>query len=311
VTEAPFAPGSVSLGLTPVGGTVAQIVPRLVEDAAAAVEAGFDGVTLSEHHGGLPHYLSSPMAVAAGLLARLPRGWAAAAPSILPLRPPAIVAEDLAWQAALYPGRVAAGFVAGYHERDFDLVGADFNGRRAAFWAGLEHLADAFRGVSRLESDTAVAAARGLPVLAGVGGPLGVRRGARLGVGLLLTSLRRPAEVAPLIDAYRAAGGPGAVVLIRRVHVGPGSTSGLDAGLANWRSGADASASWLSADRDALVCGPTEAVAQQLAEALAVSGADALNLRIDAYPTRPDLVPRQVAELGAMVLPLLRDAIGE
>jgi len=311
VTTTPFAPGSVSLGLTPVGRSVTRIVPQLVEDAAAAIEAGFDGVTLSEHHGGLPHYLSSPIAVAAGLLAQLPRGWAAAAPSILPLRPAAIVAEDLAWHAALYPGRVAAGFAPGYHRRDFDLVGADFDGRQSTFWAGIQQLAIIFRGVSPLEPDAAITAARGLPVLAGVGGPVGVRRSARLGVGLLLTSLRPPAEVAPLVAAYRSAGGPGPVVLIRRVHVGTRPTDGFEAGLANWRSGADASAGWLSADTDALVSGPSEVVAGRLAEALAVSGADALNLRIDAYLTRPDLVPAQVAELGAAVLPLLRHTVGE
>jgi alkanesulfonate monooxygenase SsuD/methylene tetrahydromethanopterin reductase-like flavin-dependent oxidoreductase (luciferase family) len=303
----PFAVGSVSLGLSAVGEDAPSIAARLLDEAVAAVTAGFDGVTLSEHHGGFPRYVPSPLALSAGLLGRLPTGWAVAAPSVLPLRRPVPVAEDLAWLAALYPGRVGAGFVPGYQRRDFDLVGADFEARQATFWTDVATVRHTLGPDSPLAADPALAAAADVPVLAGIGGPVGARRAARTGVGLLLTSLRPPAEQRPVVEAYREAGGTGPVMLIRRVHVGAvAADAGFAASEADWRPEAEASANWLSADGDALVTGPPAAIAEQLAGALADSGATALNLRIDAHTSHPELVADQIAMIGTDVLPALR-----
>jgi alkanesulfonate monooxygenase SsuD/methylene tetrahydromethanopterin reductase-like flavin-dependent oxidoreductase (luciferase family) len=307
----PFTDGSVSVGLSAIGKTAAEIVTRLVADANIAVASGFDGVTLSEHHGGFPHYVSSPLTVAAGLLGRMPRGWAAAAPAILPLRAPEPIAEDLAWTAALHPGRVAAGFVAGYQERDFQLLDGDFANRRAVFWSGIERIASALAAGSHLAEDPAVAAAFGLPLLAGVGGPVGARRAASFGGGMLITSLQSVADVRALVDIYRDAGGTGPTVLIRRVHIGAGSTGGLTASLANWRSQADPAADWLAAAgaETSLIVGEADVVASQLSETLVQSGCGALNLRIESYTARPDLVADQLEVLGSSVLPAVRSVL--
>jgi alkanesulfonate monooxygenase SsuD/methylene tetrahydromethanopterin reductase-like flavin-dependent oxidoreductase (luciferase family) len=301
----PFAAGSISLGLSAVGGDARAIAGRLRDDAVTAVSAGFDGVTLSEHHGGFPHYVPSPLTLAAGILGQLPRGWAVAAPAILPLRPPMTVAEDLAWLAALYPGRVGAGFVPGYQRRDFELLGAEFDGRHTAFWRGLATLVGTLGAGSPLHADPAIASAD-LPVLVGVSGPVAARRAAAAGVGMLVTSLRRPAEVQLLVDAYTTAGGTKPAILIRRVHVGNLAAGGFGRSMADWRSRAEASASWLAADDDSLVSGSPEAVADQLARSLTDSGCRALNIRVDAYTAQPELIADQMAALGELVLPALR-----
>ena len=74
-----------------------------------AVDSGFAGIMTSEHHGGFPGYLPNPLQVAGFILDSTPIGWAAACPLLLPLRPTALVAEEVAWLAARYPGRVGVG----------------------------------------------------------------------------------------------------------------------------------------------------------------------------------------------------------
>src|SRR5262249_30513326 len=156
---------------------------------------------------------------------------------------------------------------------------------------------------SPVAADPAIAEvpAEGLPLLAGVGGPRGVRAAARAGVGILLTSLRAPAEAAQLVRAYRQAGGVRPVVLIRRGTVRPGA-AGFGSSTAAWQSRAG-SASWLQATESALITGPPDAVGQQLAEAVRVSGCTALDLRLDAYAADPDRVADQISLIAGEVLP--------
>ena len=73
----PLAAGSISLRLYPHALAPVQIVDELCRQAALADAAGFDGVMTSEHHGGFPGYLPSPLQAAAFLLERMSRAWAA------------------------------------------------------------------------------------------------------------------------------------------------------------------------------------------------------------------------------------------
>jgi alkanesulfonate monooxygenase SsuD/methylene tetrahydromethanopterin reductase-like flavin-dependent oxidoreductase (luciferase family) len=308
----PFAQGSISLCLAPVGDGGRAVMRRLLADAQHADDVGFDGVTLSEHHAGFARYVPTPLVIAAQLLSRLPRAWAAACPAILPMRPPVVVAEDLAWLEAAYPGRVGAGFVAGYQRQDFEVVGADFDGRNTTFWDGLSDLVGALGAgseASPLKGDPAVdeLGDAGLPLLAGIGGPVGARRAARLGVGLLLTSLRSATETAVLVQAYRDAGGRGPVVLKRRVHVGA-DAGGFGASESAWHSRAE-SPTWLRADDTALLTGSAAKVSEGLLLALRDSGVDALNLHLDAYTGAPESVTDQIDQLGAGVLPAVRASL--
>ena len=317
IAPGPFAPGSISLGLSAVGTDARAIVDRLIEDAVAAELSGFDGLTLSEHHGGFPQYIPVPVTLCGLLLERLDRAWACAGPTVLPLRNPLLLAEELAWTAALHPGRVGLGVAAGYQRRDFELVGADFESRRSTLWTSLVRLQDALTG-GQSADDPALARldGLGLPVVVGIGGPVGARRAAVLGAGILLTSLRSAAEIAPLVSAHRAAAGTGPAVLIRRVHVAAERSvaaervpTGFSASLADWTSQADGE-SWLIAADTALITGSPRAVAEGLVAAVRTSGCTALNLRVDAYAASPDLVSDQIEVLGKEVLPLVRSDLG-
>src|SRR5581483_10770150 len=118
-----FATGSVSLRCyAPDGDDAEFVVNELCDQARLAVEHGFDGVMTAEHHGGFPGYLPNPVQLAGFLLAAMPVGWAAPCPVLLPLRPTALVAEEVAWLAARYPDRVGVGVAAGCLERDFEVV---------------------------------------------------------------------------------------------------------------------------------------------------------------------------------------------
>src|SRR5213593_1433625 len=126
MAEGTFAPGSISFRAYPHAGLDApSIVVELRVQAALAVTHGFDGVMTSEHHGGFAGYLPNPLQLAGWLLEAMPSGWAAPCPLLLTLRPPALVAEEVAWLAARFPGRVGIGLAAGALPQDFEIMRVD------------------------------------------------------------------------------------------------------------------------------------------------------------------------------------------
>src|SRR6516225_4426032 len=138
---APFAPGSVSLRLYPHLDLPAHaIVEEMRGQAALAAEHGFDGVMTAEHHGGFAGYLPNPLQVAGWCLEAMDAGWAAPCPLLLPLRPPAMVAEEIAWLAARFPGRVGLGVASGALPADFEIMHVPMDALAARFTAGFEEL---------------------------------------------------------------------------------------------------------------------------------------------------------------------------
>src|SRR5262249_38277645 len=99
-----------------------EVVEELRTQAALAAASGFAGVMVSEHHGGFAGYVPNPLQLSGWLLDAMARGWAAACPLLLPLRPTALVAEEVAWLAARFPERVAVGFASGALPDDFEIV---------------------------------------------------------------------------------------------------------------------------------------------------------------------------------------------
>src|SRR5262249_40700683 len=125
-TPSPFAPKSVSIRLYPHDDlTAPEIIAELCHQARLATERGFDGVMTSEHHGGLPGYLPNPLQLTGFILVETDRGAAAPCPLVLPLRPTAMVAEEIAWLDARHPGRVGLGVAAGALPSDFAAMGLD------------------------------------------------------------------------------------------------------------------------------------------------------------------------------------------
>src|SRR5580704_14356487 len=165
------------------------MVGELRDQAVLGIEAGFDGVMTSEHHGGFAGYMPNPLQAAGWLLEAMPWGWAAPCPLLLTLRPPALVAEEVAWLAARFPGRVGLGLAAGSLEADFDIMGLTKDDLTRRFSAGLAEVGAALGGTDAgmLGTDPAVArcAHHPVPVLSAAMSAAAVRRAARCGVGLL------------------------------------------------------------------------------------------------------------------------------
>lgn len=307
----PLAPGTVSVGLHPGAGTASQIVDDLLTVARAADASGFDGVTFSEHHGGHPGYLPVPLLMATRLLASLPRAWVAACPTILPLRDVPALVEEVAWAAACWPGRIGLGVVPGYQERDFDLTGRPFGSRREQFNVGLPRLTAALAGRAEgpLGDDPAVAALSSspVPVISGVGGPVGASSAAAAGAGLLITSLTPPAKGRNLVDAYRDAGGRGSVVLIRRAWIGdlPAEAAGP---LERYRAAGLPGAPATDAGLAQIAQGSREEVVDRLAADAEECGADALNLRFGA-DVEAVVVEEQIRSAGEEIVASLKQAL--
>jgi alkanesulfonate monooxygenase SsuD/methylene tetrahydromethanopterin reductase-like flavin-dependent oxidoreductase (luciferase family) len=306
----PLARGSISLRLYPHPLPAAECVAELRAQAALAERVGFDGLMVSEHHGGFPGYVPNPLQMAGWLLDATQRAWAAPCPLLLPLRHWTHVAEDLAWLAARFPGRVGAGFGAGGLAQDFELVERDYERRFGEFRRALPRLVDALRGCATqpLGGDAALAACAGrpIPLVAAVQGPLGVRLAAELGAGLIYDSLQGAAPLQQLSELYARAGGTGVRIGIRRVWLGPAPREAAEEQMRFYRLYAPSQAP-ARGGSDALISArdPAE-LAQRLAAFSRAAGCDALNLRVHLRGLEPSQVRAQIEQLGAEVLPRLR-----
>jgi alkanesulfonate monooxygenase SsuD/methylene tetrahydromethanopterin reductase-like flavin-dependent oxidoreductase (luciferase family) len=312
--DIPFAPGSVSFRSYPHEHTdAAAIVEELRAQAALAVRHGFDGVMTSEHHAGFAGYLPNPLQLAGFLLDAMSHGWAAACPLLLPLRPPALVAEETAWLAARFPGRVGLGVAAGALPIDFDVMDLTMDDLTTRFASGLARLASLLRGhdTGPLAADAALARCREhpVPLLSAAASTTAVRRAARHECGLLFDSLVTPARCRELVDAYRAAGGAGPVVLVRRCWLGEPPRAEVDQQIDVYRSYAPgaAPAHW---GRDEMAQSTDAAeVVDRLVAAAREAGADALNLRVHVPGVSPEAAREQIERVGSDVVPRVHESL--
>ena len=291
-----------------------SIVSELRDQAAGAATHGFDGVMTSEHHGGFAGYLPNPLQAAGWALEAMAEGWAAPCPLLLPLRPTALVAEEITWLAARFPGRVGIGVAAGALDDDFELIGSSRVDLTSRFSDALDSLVAALSGRATgvLAGDRAVqwSAAHRVPVVSAAMGFTAARRAARVGAGLLFDSLTTSARCRQLTDAYRDAGGTGPCILIRRAWLGAPPRAELDRQVDVYRSySATAAQSHWGADEVAAHPEPA-AVAEHLAAAAQEAGADCLNLRIHTPGVSAGTVREQLSALGDEVLPRLRPLLG-
>ena len=311
--DLPFAPGSVSLRSYAHDGLDAvETVAELRRQAALAVAAGFDGVMTSEHHAGFAGYLPNPLQTAGFLLDAMPSGWAAPCPLLLPLRPAALVAEEIAWLAARFPGRVGLGVAAGALPVDFEVMATTMDDLTARFSEGLETVAQLVGGhaTGPLASDVAIARCREhpIPLVSAAASVTAVRRAAAHGCGLLFDSLVTTGRCRELVAAYRAAGGAAPVVLVRRCWLGGPPRAAFERQVDVYRSYAGgAPEHW---GRDELAQSPdADVVAQRLVEAARAAGADALNLRVHVPGVDPAQAREQIEQLGTAVVPRVRAAL--
>jgi alkanesulfonate monooxygenase SsuD/methylene tetrahydromethanopterin reductase-like flavin-dependent oxidoreductase (luciferase family) len=314
MAQAPFASGSVSLRIYPHNDLAAPaIVDKVREQAALGAERGFDGVMTSEHHGGFAGYLPNPLQVAGWCLEAMASGWAAPCPLLLTLRPAALVAEETAWLAARFPGRVGLGVAAGALQDDFEIMGLPIDDRATRFSNGLAELAGLLNGSDPrgLAGDAAIKACaeHPVPVVSAAMSLAAVRRAARNNVGILFDSLSTPERCRDLSNAYRAARGTGPCILIRRAWVGEPPREGVARQLDVYRSYAPDAAQthW---DGEQLVTATSAGdVAAGLADAARRAGADALNIRVHVPGVTPEAAREQIVRLGDDVIPELREEL--
>lgn len=310
----PLGAGTISLRMYPHPLEPDQVVEEMRAQARAAEAAGFDGVMTSEHHGGFPGYLPNPLLAATWLLDATKRLWAAPCPLLLPLRHWSQVAEDVAWTAARFPGRVGAGFASGGLAQDFELANLPFEEAVDRFRAALPRVVRALRGEVEppLASDTALAALRHAPVpmVSAAQSPGAVRRAANQGIGLLYDSLQTVERTRELSDVYRAKGGDGACIAIRRVWLGdvPRDNEAAQMDFYRGYARAEAMQHW-GAGQELIAAATGAELAERLATFCGESGCNALNLRLHLTGLEPARVREQIEALGAEVLPALRRAL--
>ena len=133
--------------------------------------------------------------------------WVAPCPVLLPLRPAALVAEEIAWLAARHPGRVGLGVAAGALALDFDVMDLDLGDAVTRFKADLPRVVAMLRGedLGELDGDPALqrCAAAPVTVLSAAVSPAAGRRAASVGAGILLESMSTPERQRAVCDAFR------------------------------------------------------------------------------------------------------------
>ena len=308
----PLGIGSISLRLYPHDLGPVEQVREIRDQAVLGIEAGYDGVMVSEHHADFPGYLPNPTQLAQLLLAVMPRGWAAPCPLLLPLQPYALIAEQLAWLDASYPSRVGAGFAAGALPVDFELAEVPFDEISERFKIALPKIADALRGrdTTPLGRDRAIArtSTKPMPMVAAAQSGPAVRRAAALGMGVLYDSLQTKEVSKRLSDAYDAAGGTQATILIRRVWIGEPPTRQMQDQMDHYRSYAPdrAIVNWGSSDQLIIGADGAEA-ADRLAAMLHESNCNAVNVRVHVKGLTPEQVRDQLERHRTEFLPRLRE----
>jgi alkanesulfonate monooxygenase SsuD/methylene tetrahydromethanopterin reductase-like flavin-dependent oxidoreductase (luciferase family) len=304
----PFEAASVSIRLYPHNELPADlIVSEICAQAGLALDSGFDGVMTSEHHGGFAGYMAQPLQMASFILEEHARGWAGAAPLLLPLRPTALVAEEVAWLHARHQGRVGLGVAAGALPLDFEIAGISQAHAVDTFKEELPRLVAMLRGeeLGDLDGDPALLACREapVPVLSAAVSEAAAVRAARCGAGILMEGMSTPDRLARLTHAFEEAGGTGSKVLIRRVWVGRVHSGLVESQRAVYESYATGS---FGADQTVASDEPGE-VTERLATTMRAVGADALNLRVQLPGMSPEQVREQIERIGStVVLPLKR-----
>jgi alkanesulfonate monooxygenase SsuD/methylene tetrahydromethanopterin reductase-like flavin-dependent oxidoreductase (luciferase family) len=287
----------------------AAIVEELRGQAALGAAHGFDGVMTSEHHAGFHGYLPNPLQAAGWCLEAMTTGWAAPAPLLLTLRPPALVAEEVAWLGARFPGRVGLGLAAGALRSDFDVMGITMEALAQRYSEALERVTALLHGDGDdLRGDPAIAECgeHPIPILTAAMGLTAVRRAARLGLGVLFDSMSTPERCRTLVDAFHDAGGTAPCVMIRRAWVGEAPRGRLDAQLDVYRSYTPAAAQSQWGTDEVIDAIAPSAVVDGLADAAARAGADAVNLRVHVPGVTVTEAREQIMRLGEEVAGPLR-----
>jgi alkanesulfonate monooxygenase SsuD/methylene tetrahydromethanopterin reductase-like flavin-dependent oxidoreductase (luciferase family) len=317
----------VSLRLYPHDLEPVALLDEMAHQATLAARVGFDGIMVSERHGGVVGNVPNPLQVTGFLAAGMSGdAWVAPCPVLALLRPPALIVEEVAWLAARYPGRVGVGLGTGGHELAFRMYGLPYGDLAARFEPVLAFVVSHLAGTADDEVmlDAAVARCRHapVPVLSAAMSPTAARRAARCGAGTIGSSLTTLDRERRLSEAYRDAGGAGPEVLIRHVWLGDPPRDAINAKLNEYRRTAEARGAGSSPSSssgtpaafgtDEIIAShdPAE-IAGRVAAALAFTGKTCVHLRVHVPGVAPEPIREQVELLGERVVPLLRHLLDD
>ncbi|MFT3851335.1 MAG: hypothetical protein QM733_01120 [Ilumatobacteraceae bacterium] len=202
-------------------------------------------------------------------------------------------------------------FAAGYHAGDFKALGCEFSDRMGErYRRSLNELTSSLSGSGPLTGDGALAEWVACPgqLLSTANSPVGARRAADFGMGMVL-SMREPVDrLRRSIDAFRSAGGDGPVHLTVGVWLGAPSAAAMAAVLGSYDAAAPPGST--RSDRgNPFVFGSVDEITNVLLGTLDSVGADAISMRLQALDS-PDRMEEQVRRLGAELLPPLRQHPG-
>jgi alkanesulfonate monooxygenase SsuD/methylene tetrahydromethanopterin reductase-like flavin-dependent oxidoreductase (luciferase family) len=312
VSGKPFERDSISLRLYPHNELDASgVVGELCGQAKLGLDNGFDGIMVSEHHGGVGGYLPNPLQMTMFMLDDNEAGWAAACPLLLPLRPTALLAEEVAWLAARHPGRVGLGVASGGRPLDFTSMDLDPDDAVPRFKSQLPRIIDMLRGkdLVGLDGDRAFqrCADSPVPVVSAAASVAASKRAAGYGAGILLEGVSPLERLAKFCAAYDTAGGTNGKVLIRRVWLGQPSTDLIESQRRFYQS-SSVSGRHLPEDETVVSEDPGD-MANRLFGVMTGSGADSLNLRVHLPGIPVADIREQIVRLGQEVVPKLRTLI--
>jgi alkanesulfonate monooxygenase SsuD/methylene tetrahydromethanopterin reductase-like flavin-dependent oxidoreductase (luciferase family) len=224
-----------------------------------------------------------------------------------------MLAEEVAWLDARFPGRVGIGVGSGSLPLDFEAMEIDQSTAVDAFKRDLPRLVNMLAGrqLGVIDGDRALRELtdRSIPVISTAMSSAAVRRAAQAGAGIIFDGGSNPDRLRTLSNAYVEAGGNAPRILIRRVWLGSPPKEAFEAQFEVYQSYSSTEA--LSHWRDnGWICGDdANSLAIELAEAVRTTNSTCLNLRIHAPGIAADAARDQIAALGSEVLPRLRELL--
>jgi alkanesulfonate monooxygenase SsuD/methylene tetrahydromethanopterin reductase-like flavin-dependent oxidoreductase (luciferase family) len=284
------------------------IVREICEQAQLGLSMGFDGIMMSEHHGGFAGYLPNPLQMSGFILDGTDSGWVAPCPLLLPLRPIGQLAEEVAWLGARHPGRVGLGVAAGALPLDFEAMEIARPEAVPLFKERLPRIVRMLQGrdLRELEQDRALRQCHEtpIPVLSAASSIAAARRAAGCGAGILTEGMSPVSRLRQICDGYETAGGTEPKVIIRRVWIGTvrdelitRQKAVYDTYAANGRR---------FPEDQTVIASETDAMVDQLDFIWQSTGADAINLRVHLPGIAPAEARQQITVLAERVLPALR-----
>jgi alkanesulfonate monooxygenase SsuD/methylene tetrahydromethanopterin reductase-like flavin-dependent oxidoreductase (luciferase family) len=249
--------------------------------------------------------MGQPLLACNWILAATERIWSGPPPYLLNLRNPVLVAEELAWMAARFPGRVGAALAAGYAKSDFDLLGVDFADRGARLAEGLTTLQATLAGETGAAADPAIAgwAEHPAPLLSAANSPVAVRRAAARGLGIFFPGGEPRNRLQGLIETYRETGGSGPVVKIRTLWMGDPPPGALEERDRIYREAAAKSgARHANGFAEPFAHGSDERIHEEIAQDFEALDIDGINVRFYLKGVEHPAVVDQIQRFGGAVL---------